>query len=824
MKRHTAFHTVAAAVIFSSLCAPCNSAHATDPAPASSASIKLEKNQIKGPDLTDGGTIPKEATHFWVLGATGARGWTYTEKLSTSFSRQIGVTDVAKGSPADGVLQKGDVILGVSGAQFSGDARVEFGKALTAAEAADGRLRLIRWRDGAVEQVTIPLPVLGTYSATAPFDCLKSKTILERTADALASRMNEPGYEKQNAISRSLNALGLLATGDPKYRPLLEREAAWASNFSEQGFAAWWYGYVTTFLAEYVLATGDESVLPGLRRIALEACKGQSAVGSWGHRFAGPDGRLFGYGMMNSPGEVMTIGLVLAQKAGVEDPEVATAIDRSIKLLRFYVGKGSIPYGDHAPYMVGHEDNGKCGMAAVLFDLLGDEEGTRFFTAMSIAAHGNERDQGHTGNFFNMAWAMPGVSRGGPEATGAWMHEFGTWYCDLARTWRWEFPFPGQPKDKIIAHNGWDMTGAFLIAYALPRKAIFLTGKKPSCIPALDARAAWHFTHDGRGYDSATPFNAYDDLTPEQLLDQLASWSPIVRDRTATAIARKKNLTPEQIMVLLDAPTAEARLGACQALTRLGSRAAPAVPKLIEALDADELWLRVQAAEALSAIGQPAMAAAPKLLKMVAKGATKDDPRAMEQRYVSQILFNGRNGMLRNSLEGVDREMLLEAVRAGLANQDGRTRGAFASVYTNLSLEELRPILPEIHRAILEKSPSGIMFDGQIQNAGLDLYSRHHIREGIEMIANYTRLQKPHGSDSNLPRLLKMLNRYGAHAKQAIPSLEKTIEFLEDPNRKDFPHKLGLQMAEVVRQSIHEIEQLEDTPELIDLNLGTTNP
>jgi hypothetical protein len=83
---------------------------------------------------------------------------------------------------------------------------------------------------------------------------------------------------------------------------------------------------------------------------------------------------------------------------------------------------------------------------------------------MSIAAHRNERDQGHTGNFFNMTWALPGVSRGGPEATGAWMHEFGAWYCDLARTWQWEFPFPGQPKEKIIAHNGWDMTGAFLIA------------------------------------------------------------------------------------------------------------------------------------------------------------------------------------------------------------------------------------------------------------------------------------------------------------------------------------------------------------------------
>ena len=36
--------------------------------------------------------------------------------------------------------------------------------------------------------------------------------------------------------------------------------------------------------------------------------KSQSAVGSWGHKFALPDGRLGGYGMMNSPGLPQFIG------------------------------------------------------------------------------------------------------------------------------------------------------------------------------------------------------------------------------------------------------------------------------------------------------------------------------------------------------------------------------------------------------------------------------------------------------------------------------------------------------------------------------------
>jgi len=63
-----------------------------------------------------------------------------------------------------------------------------------------------------------------------------------------------------------------------------------------------------------------------------------------------------------------------------------------------------------------------------------------------------------------------------------------------------------------------------------------------------------------------------------------------------------------------------------------------------------------------------------------------------------------------------------------------------------LSVEELRPIFPAIHRAILEKSPSGIMFDGTIQTAGLDLFSKHHVSEGIAEIREMT----------GKPRLIKL--------------------------------------------------------------------
>ncbi len=372
------------------------------------------------PDFTKGDKIPEGANHDWNLGATGARGWMFSDKLVTTDARQIAITKVEKNSPADGILAVGDVILGVGGKPFSYDPRTELGKALTTAEseAGGGNLSLIRWRAGKTEEVVVKLPVLGTYSATAPYDCPKSQRILEQGCKALAERIADPSY-RQNAITRSLNALALLASGKEEYLPLVRKEAQWAADFSADSFQTWYYGYVMMLLSEYVMATGDESVMPGLRRLALEAANGQSIVGSWGHRFAGPDGRLGGYGMMNSPGLPLTISLILAREAGVDDPEVGEAIERSARLIRFYIGKGAVPYGDHHPWIETHEDNGKCGMAAVMFNLLGETEGAEFFSRMSVASHGAERDAGTPATSSTScgrcpAWRSPARTPPGP--------------------------------------------------------------------------------------------------------------------------------------------------------------------------------------------------------------------------------------------------------------------------------------------------------------------------------------------------------------------------------------------------------------------------
>jgi hypothetical protein len=559
------------------------------------------------PDFTKGHR-PGEA-HDWTLGPTGARGWIYTANGHSRAARQILVTAVDAGSPAESVLATGDVILGVDGKSFAGDARVVFAGAIAAAEseAGAGKLRLMRWRKGQAEAVEMSLPVLGSYSATAPYACPKTKRIFELGSASLAKRMSdEKSYAKGlDPIPRALNALALLASGKPDHLPLVKREAQWAAGFTTNGYLSWYYGYLMALVSEYVMATGDHSVMPGLTRLALETARGQSGVGTWGHRFAEPGGNLGGYGAMNAPGLPLTIGMVLAREAGVKHPDLDRAIAKAAGFLRWYLHKGAVPYGDHAPFFA-HEDNGKCAAAAVLFDLLGDQEAAEFFAKMATAAY-SERERGHTGNYFNMLWAMQGVARCGPVATGSYLREH-SWYYDLARGWDASWRYQGSPvgAEEHNTYTAWDCSGSYLLDCALPLKNLRLTGKKPFTARTLDAAQTAEVIAAGRDFAFSGDENLYEKRSTEQLLAGLKSWSPFVRGRSAGALGKRQGDLVPELLQMLAGKDRDARYGAAEALGELGPRADAAAPQLRAALTDPDPWLQCLAAQALPELGQAA--------------------------------------------------------------------------------------------------------------------------------------------------------------------------------------------------------------------------
>ncbi len=472
------------------------------------------------PDLTK--TIDFERTGEYFLGPTGAKGWMYvSEHLMTDEARQILITKVQERSPADGVLEVGDVILGVGDAYFDSDARKCLGRAIDEAEKEGNRgiLKLVRWRpvpdaptrQGKEQVVEIQLRVMGTYSDTAPQNCPKTKKILDDALQVLVAREDWSIF--------GIKALAFLATGQQKYIQLVRdflHEAKWARpdfrmSVESGGLVAWGAGYRNLVLAEYYLATGDKYVLPAIREHAVKTAMGQSNGGAWGHGFAWTSqndgrlhGRLGGYGAVNQAGLPCFLALLLSKKCGIEHPEIDDAIERSRRFFKQFVGKGSIGYGFHRPSLEIHcngrngmSGNGKNAIAAVAFGLLGDRpavppaardavppaardavppaarDAVQFFSKMTVSLH-NTCEYGHSGNSYSYFWDPLGANYGGPAAAAAF-HKQLRWYYALTR--QTDGSFVNQPLGGYYGRGTLDATVAQVLMMTSPRRAIYLTGK-----------------------------------------------------------------------------------------------------------------------------------------------------------------------------------------------------------------------------------------------------------------------------------------------------------------------------------------------------------
>ncbi len=187
---------------------------------------------------------------------------------------QIQVAAVLPGSPAEGVVLPGDVILGVAGQDFvvGGHIGIQLGNALIAAEeeAGEGRFDLHIWRDlnwakrgapkdmlgvdlddlfakanapqlyeweepeerevslknakydeypidGVETNVTLQLEVMGTYSDTSPWNCPVATKIRENALKVVAEEFTPKENRKQRKRPDWPGVLALVASGNPAY-------------------------------------------------------------------------------------------------------------------------------------------------------------------------------------------------------------------------------------------------------------------------------------------------------------------------------------------------------------------------------------------------------------------------------------------------------------------------------------------------------------------------------------------------------------------------------------------------------------------------------
>ena len=199
--------------------------------------------------------------------------------------RNIWVTKIVPGSPADGKLVPDDVIYGINGKEFphQGGVLRMLANAITEAETqqAGGRLTLNVYRGGTYLRVPIQLTIMGSFSPTTPWNCEKSNKIVLRAEEFVRNGMRpETGLPNDEDYMYALqhdSALFIMAAGNPELQGLVRRHVgklvksldAWHAG--ESGafniYDGWGIAYARMLLGEYYHRTGDPTVYPYLQSI-----------------------------------------------------------------------------------------------------------------------------------------------------------------------------------------------------------------------------------------------------------------------------------------------------------------------------------------------------------------------------------------------------------------------------------------------------------------------------------------------------------------------------------------------------------------------------
>jgi hypothetical protein len=803
------------------------------------------------PDLTqDAAKVDRTLTYN--LGATGLRGWIHTRAASnldaaqgrtTQRSRQILVTHVGSGTPADGIVLVDDVIVGVDGRPFGDDARRSFALAIQEAETESrgGALKLMVWRAGRVHDLALKLAVMGTYSATAPWNCEKSRRILEGAIKALEKETMEPNW------AGSIQGLALLATGRPEYLPKLRdfaHELARDTPDPDKKPAGatwgdtWNMGYRLLFLCEYHLVTGDQTILPWIEKATLKLARGQSMYGTFGHGFAAlsKDGQFNGsvppYGPVNMAGLPANLAIVLARKCGVTQPEIDRAIIRAAGFFGYFTDKGAIPYGEHEPWPY-HENNGKNSLAAVMFAAMGNKpKEAEFFARMATAGH-SCREYGHTGQGFSYLWSGLGAAVGGPEAGAAFFGQC-SWHLDLVRRSDGSFTYDGgeqygagQTHDNTYHGNssyfGLSPAATYVLTYSLPLRKLVITGRDAD-------PAGWFDKTEAAASVAAGRFDLdRSELSTGELVAAFGNWSPIVRSWAAEELAARPEADSmvAELIKLADSGTPHQMQGACEALGLI--KTPEALPVLVKQLAHPDRWVRYKAAQAVRKMGGKAKPAIESILRALEATAEPswpirwEDPVQIAHGQLAAAVFSGPLG---DELDRVDLGLRNQAIRAVSNNPDGMARATLEHCFQNqLGEEDVILLAPVILAAVESPSPADTMFNNVIRMAGLKALTKYHFEEGIAAAVGLAKTQGGHGSESRTGEIMQMITPYGSAAKPQIPALRKLIASLNaEVERGEFPGgELNNRRVGDVEKAIKSIEAAESHPPLRSIKSARRN-
>jgi hypothetical protein len=449
---------------------------------------------------------------FYNLGITGLRA-----RLVADRPKALLIEYVFPGSPADGRVKTGDLIVGAGGRMFEEEHRNGYGeevfgargpisklaRVLEECQGGDGKLALIVRRDGEIKDVVLDVGrEYGIYSATYPDACAKSAKILARLLGYLVEHQAEDG-SFGDPVHNTFAPLALLASGDPKYLPAVRLNARYHCRVTyakDLSLINWSFMSAAIVLGEYYLATGEEWVLPELQAVHDRVARGQylhmsqidpraktshpddypkrpkDSHGGWGHNPGfegyGPIAMLTGQG---------ALAYSLMQLCGIKVDRGNH--DAAYDFLKRGTGKnGYVWYGDKVGGGPdGWADMGRTGAAAIANFLSPyADPGYReraMFHARVIGKHPQSFPDTHGSPAMGMAFTALGANV--DPASFRKLMDANRWWFTMAQSTDGSFYY--QPnRDNSGYGSDSRMTASSVVAFifTIPRRSLVMTGKE----------------------------------------------------------------------------------------------------------------------------------------------------------------------------------------------------------------------------------------------------------------------------------------------------------------------------------------------------------
>ena len=657
-----------------------------------------------------------------------------------STAKTIKVTEVGKGSPADGKLKPGAVVIGTAGAKFKEHVRRELADAIDTAETekAGGKLTLMLAGGGTVE---LKLEVLGSYSDTAPYDCPKSARILERAeiGGGILTFSQLATMAQRDAAAVPLPSAPetgkLIASRDEVETP-------------QTIYFVWHQGYELISQCEGYLLNPNPGAFKSIRETALRFAAGQDGIGVWGHKLAVPEtGRLHGYGAMNQPSLAVFIGMLLARECGVKDPLLHDAIKRTYAYFKNYVGRGGFNYGVHGPNTKAFNNNGMSGTAAIAMALHGDKEGARFFAQLSAASY-DTLEQGHAAHFFNPFWTPLGAAVGGPELMAAFFKE-ARWFYTMARRWDGKFEYRGQ-------NHKFDGS-SLVIPYTLAERSLLITGRNADESIWLEKDAAQKAAAMGRIDYAAT--------STEAMIAMLDHPIPQIQRRAGWQLRERKDEILPRIRTMMKEGSKREKifaLGYISHPTDLET-GRPYVEDMVAVLkdSKEDPGVRAAAANALSMMGDPARQYYMDIVKLIAEDKPSeglydsDYSLALTAERICKKPF--ADGLVPN------RKVHYAVARKLMKHTCYQARVVGANMLVDMPLEDFDQIADDLLHVIEDKDNSYSKHSVGPMGSAILVLASLNIREGMAFSRQIP--DKAGKARGMLNTLCAIYTAYGANAK-----------------------------------------------------------